>query len=118
MRIVEITQSPYPVVYHGGRAPVKNFVIPPHGAYFTPHLGATTVYGPVVTKARVFADKIYVIDYTHPQDDDILDALFDRDYEKVAEVIAQLKSEGYQAMQTVTDSEMLVVFPGTRIQVL
>lgn len=105
-------------LYHGGAKAVEQFTIPAHGAYFTPHLAAAQNYGTVITAASVGAKKIYKIDYSHDVDDEIIDALFDRDYQAVADFIAQLQAQGFDAMQTITDSEMVVVFPGTPIQVI
>jgi len=106
------------VLYHGGTKPIQQFNIPAHGVFFSPHIEWAEHYGPVLTKVRVKANKIYTIDYSHKIDMDLFDSLMDRDYKKVAEYIALLQSQGYQAMQTVSDSEMVVVFPGTAIQVI
>jgi hypothetical protein len=105
-------------LYHGGQQKISKFNIPPHGLYLSPHIEWAENYGSEVTVARVSANKVYVIDYTHDIDDDLIDALFDRDYETVAKFIKLLQSQGYQAMQSVTDSEMVVVFPGTNVQVV
>lgn len=111
-------QSVPAVLYHGGRQLIDQFKIPPYGVFFSPHIGWAKHYGPIVTAAKVDANKIYLVDYSHDIDEDIFDALLDRDYETVAKFIKLLKSQGYQALQTVSDSEMVVVFPGTAIQVL
>lgn len=111
-------ESVQDVLYHGGKHPITKFNIPAYGVFFSPHKEWAENYGPVITRAKVNADKIYKIDYNHDIDEAIVDALFDRDYETVARYVKLLQSKGYQAMQTVTDSEMLVVFPGTDIQIL
>jgi DNA-binding protein YbaB len=59
-----------------------------------------------------------LVDYTHDIDEDIIDALFDRDYVTLEKLIKALMSEGFDALQTVTDSEMIVAFPGTQIEVV
>jgi hypothetical protein len=105
-------------LYHGGEQPVTRFKIPPHGVYFSPHADWAANYGDVITQAQVNADRVYQIDYSHDIDDEIVDALFDRDYSQVAKFVRLLQAQGYQAMQSVTDSEMVVVFPGTHIEVL
>lgn len=106
------------ILYHGGNKPISKFSIPAHGVYLSPHIEWAEHYGSAITAAKVDASNVYKIDYTHDIDEDIFDALLDRDYHKVAEFIKMLKSLGYQAMQTVSDSEMVVVFPGTNIQVV
>jgi hypothetical protein len=106
------------VLYHGGDRPVTSFKIPSHGVYFSPHVDWAANYGDVITQARVHADRVYQIDYSHDIDDEIVDALFDRDYSQVAKFVRLLRAQGYQAMQSVTDSEMVVVFPGTHIEVI
>lgn len=105
-------------LYHGGRTHIDTFIIPAHGVYFSPHREWAEHYGSAITVANVHADKVYKIDYTNKIDEQIIDALFDRDYPTVAKFIRILQDKGYQAMQTVSDSEMVVVFPGTRITVL
>lgn len=106
------------VLYHGSSNPIEKFNIPPHGVYFSPHIEWAKNYGNVITSARVDANKIYLIDYKNKIDEAIMDALFDRNYETVAKFIKKLQAKGYQAMQSVSDSEMVVVFPGTSIQIL
>lgn len=120
MRITEILKESLvnQVLYHGGEKHISKFNIPPYGVYFSPHKEWALNYGDVITTARVSASKVYKIDYTHDVDDELIDALFDRDYETVAKFVSLLQSQGYQAMQSVTDSEMVVVFPGTSINVL
>lgn len=106
------------VLYHGGPKPITKFNTPPQGVYFSPHLTHAQGYGDVVTAARVNANKVYLIDYENDIDEDIMDALFDMDYRRVAKYIKLLQKQGYDAMQSISDSEMVVVFPGTPIQVL
>lgn len=114
--IVESLQQQ--VMYHGGPKPITQFRIPPYGLYFSPHREWAEDYGPIITKAHVDAKKVYVLDYNNEIDDEIVDALFDRDYPTVAKYIKQLQRQGFDAMQTVTDSEMLVVFPGTPVKII
>jgi len=105
-------------LYHGGQQTITKFKIPAYGVFFSPHREWAENYGPVITAAKVNAAKVYVLDHNNRQDDQILDALFDRDYVTLAKFVKLLQSQGYHAMQTQTDSEMVVVFPGTSIQVL
>lgn len=105
-------------LYHGGQQPIAEFKIPAYGVFFSPHREWAENYGPVITAVKVNAAKVYALDHNNRQDDQVLDALFDRDYETVSKYVQLLQSKGYHAMQTQTDSEMVVVFPGTRIQVL
>lgn len=107
-----------PVLYHGGPKPITKFNIPPYGVYFSPHIDWAKGYGDVITTAKVNAQKVYLIDYKNDIDEEIMEALFDMDYKEVAEFIKLLQAEGYQAMQSVSDSEMVVVFPGTSIEIL
>lgn len=111
------------VLYHGGEHQISKFRIPPYGVFFSPHKDWAENYGDVLTKARVNASKIYVADSSNWGDPNsfdakVLDALFDRDYKTLAVCIKVLQARGYQALQTQTDSEMVVVFPGTEIQVI
>lgn len=106
------------ILYHGSSDLITEFRIPPYGAYFSPHKDWAENYGDVITSVRVFANNVYVIDYTHDIDDKLIDSLFDRDYGEVARFIQLLQSQGYDAMQSVTDSEMVVAFPGTKIQIV
>ena len=106
------------VIYHGGSSRVDQFEIPPYGVYFSPHKDWAENYGDVITPVKVNATKIYKIDYSNDIDNDLVDALFDRDYRTVAKFIRLLQSQGYQAMQTISDSEMIVVFPGTQIDII
>jgi hypothetical protein len=117
MRIKELTES-LQVLYHGSQQPIAKFNIPAYGVFFSPHKEWAENYGPVITAAKINATKIYKIDYSHSIDESIVDALFDRDYKMVAKFVKLLQAQGYQAMQSVSDSEMVVVFPGTAIQVL
>ena len=59
--------------------------------------------------------KLYTLNEQIPGDSEIVDALFNRDYDTVAKAIIKLASLGYSAMQTQTDSEMVCVFDGTEI---
>ena len=111
--------EPLPVpLYHGGKQPITDFKIPPYGVFFSPHVEHAEVYGPVITKAKVDAKKVYLVDYENDIDEEIIDALFDRDYKTLAKFVKLLQKQGYQALQTVTDSEMICVFPGTPIEIL
>ncbi len=117
--VTETTITKLPkVLYHGGDEIITQFRVPSYGAYFSPHPEEAEVYGPKLTKAKVLAKKIYLLDYKNDVDDRIVDALFDRDYNKVSKYIKLLQKHGYDAMQSVTDSEMVVVFPGTPIEVI
>jgi len=111
------------VLYHGGEHQISKFRIPPYGVFFSPHKEWAEEYGDALTTAKVNATKVYVADsdnWNDPNSFDakVLDALFDRDYKTLAVCVKVLQARGYQALQTQTDSEMVVVFPGTEIQVL
>lgn len=119
----EASSSLPDVLYHGGENLISKFKIPPYGVFFSPHEEWAENYGDVLTQARVNATKVYVTDSSKWNDPNtfdakVLDALFDRDYKTLAVCIKVLRAKGYQALQTQTDSEMVVVFPGTEIQVL
>jgi pyrimidine deaminase RibD-like protein len=117
----DISQN-LPILYHGGNHQITKFNIPPSGVFFSPHKDWAENYGDVVTRVRVHAAKVYVVrsQSADPRgfDAKLLDALFDRDYDRLAEFIQMLQSKGYSALQTQTDSEMVCVFPGTKIEVL
>ena len=111
------------VLYHGGENLISKFRIPPYGVFFSPHKDWAENYGDALTTAKVNATKVYVADsdnWNDPNSFDakVLDALFDRDYKTLAICIKVLMRRGYQALQTQTDSEMVVVFPGTDIHVI
>ena len=119
MKISELYESlSGKILYHGGPSKISRFTIPPHGIFLTPHSDWAKQYGTDITRAKVNADKIYLVDYKNKIDEDIIDALFDRDYDTLTKLITQLKKQGYQAMQTITDSEMVIVFPGTPIRII
>ena len=111
------------VLYHGGEHLISEFKIPPYGVFFSPHKDWAENYGDALTTAKVNTTKVYVADsdnWNDPNSFDakVLDALFDRDYKTLAVCVKVLMRRGYQALQTQTDSEMVVVFPGTEIQVM
>jgi hypothetical protein len=106
------------ILYHGGGKRVAQFNIPSYGVFFSPHKSWAKNYGQQITAVRVHADRVYIVDYSGEYDDDIVDALFDRDYSTLARFVSHLSTKGYQALQTVTDSEMVCVFPGTRIEIV
>lgn len=119
LNFAEGSAPPLPkVLYHGGPKSITKFNTPPQGVYFSPHLTHAQGYGDVVTAARVNANNVYLIDYENDIDEEIMDALFDMDYKRVAKYIKLLQKQGYDAMQSISDSEMVVVFPGTPIQVI
>jgi hypothetical protein len=103
-------------LYHGTTGKFAKFNRVPHGVFFTPHIShAEVTYGKDLVICYVNILKLYTLDYDTPGDDEIVDALFDRDYESVAKTIITLSNQGYSAMQTQTDSEMICVFNGTDI---
>ena len=111
------------VLYHGGENLISKFRIPPYGVFFSPHKDWAENYGDALTTAKVNATKVYVADsdnWNDPNSFDakVLDSLFDRDYKTLAVCVKVLMRRGYQALQTQTDSEMVVAFPGTEIQVI
>jgi hypothetical protein len=120
MLILEVTQTKISeqIVYHGSDKKIAQFNIPSWGVFFSPHKKAALNYGPVLTYARVLADRVYKVDFNQDIDEDIFAALFDRDYKTLTNYIELLRSTGYQALQTVSDSEMICVFPGTKIEVI
>lgn len=110
MKISEISSNIR--LYHGTDAKqITKFNRPAHGVFFTPHKDwAQEHYGNNIISVFLRNPRIYKI-----QDEKFLDALFDRDYPVVAWYVTKLASEGYDAAQTSTDSEMVVVFPNTPI---
>lgn len=113
-----------PVLYHGGNHQIDKFDIPPSGVFFSPHKDWAENYGDVVTRVRVPAAKVYVVSSQAASEDPkgfaarLLDALFGREYNRLAKFIQILQAKGYSALQTQTDSEMVCVFPGTKIDIL
>ena len=106
-------------VYHGGKQPITKFNIPPYGVFFTPHKDWAEQYGTVVTAAKIQSPNVYIVSSDGKGfDNEVLDALFRRDYASLTKIIKLLMSRGYTALQTQTDTEMLCVFPGTNIQIV
>jgi len=105
----------YPV-YHGSTGVFKKFNRPPHGVFFTPHKDwAEEHYGTKLLTCYLNVPKLYTLDWNNRDDEKILDMLFDRDYDGLAQQIPALMQQGYAAMQTTSDSEMICAFPTTKI---
>ena len=105
----------YPV-YHGSSGVFKKFNRPPHGVFFTPHRDwAKEHYGTDIITCYINVPKLYTLNWNKPEDSTILDMLFDRDYNGLAQQIPVLMQQGYAAMQTTSDSEMICAFPTTKI---
>lgn len=100
-------------MYHGTTTSFDKFKRPNWGVFFTPHKSwATRHYGTNIVECYIWAPKVYTV---KASDDKLLDALFDRNYEILSQYIAQLQSQGYYALQTQTDSEMVCVFSNAKI---
>lgn len=105
----------YPV-YHGTTGSFAKFARPPHGVFFTPHKDwAEDHYGADIIACYLDVPKLYVLEWNNPADSEILDMLFDRDYVGLAAHIPALQQQGYAAMQTTSDSEMICAFSNTKI---
>ena len=125
MRIFEITQpaaSKPPagtrlpmILYHGSNTKIKKFNAAPQGTFFSPHKEWASNYGDVITSAYVWAPKVYTAKYNDPYGELVLDALFDRDYVTLAKFVKELQAQGYYALQTQTDSEMVCAFSNAKI---
>jgi len=102
------------VLYHGSDQEIHKFRKGPQGVFFSPYESWAANYGDVITSAYVWAPKVYIVG-DNEGDDDILDALFDRDYDTLAMYIQKLQTAGYYALQTRTDSEMVCTFPNAKI---
>lgn len=102
------------ILYHGSNSPISKFRRDPHGVFFSPHPEWAENYGNVITKAYVWAPKVYLVDDSE-FGEQVLDALFDRDYDSLAIYIKELQANGYHALQTQTDSEMVCAFSNARI---
>lgn len=89
--------------------------IPEHGFYLTKHADWASVYFADPTQYRIGELNTYRVDYTDPVDMEIVDVMADREFDKLGQHIATLAAKGYQALQTVIDSEILVIFPGVSI---
>ena len=106
-------------VFHGSMNVVNEFNRPAHGVFFTPHIDQAEVYGNIITIAKLISNNVYIVNFENKEfDNQILDALFDMDYIKLAELIKILESKGYNALQTQTDSEMICAFNSTSIVIL
>jgi len=125
MRLFEIRQKliscPYTnsviqvPLYHGTTGKFAKFNRVPHGVFFTPHRNHTKNYGDDVIVCYVNIPKLHILNTRNKDDRIIFDALFDRDYEIVAQAIKKLEKQGYYAMQTQSDSEMICVFDNAEI---
>jgi hypothetical protein len=105
----------YPV-YHGSTDVFKKFNRPPHGVFFTPHRDwAEEHYGTSIITCYLNVPKLYTLDWNNRDDEKILDMLFDRDYTALAGAIPSIQQQGYAAMQTTSDSEMICVFNNAKI---
>lgn len=102
------------ILYHGSTSEISKFRKGPQGVFFSPHKEWALNYGNVITSSYVWAPKVYILgrgDF----DEQVLDALFDRDYNSLAGYIKELQSKGYYALQTQTDSEMVCAFSNSKI---
>lgn len=128
LKIVEETSSEQAIIarflqgsalqmplYHGSQTKFDTFDRPPSGVFFSPHRDWATEYGPVIKTCYVWAPKVYTVSYRDELGADILDALFDRDYDTLAAYIQKLKAHGFYALQTRTDSEMVCAFDNAKI---
>ena len=112
----EIAGTALPMnLYHGSNSNFSKFNRRPEGVFFTPHREWAENYGSVVIPVYVWAPRVYIVDYDESIDDDIIDALFDRDYMTLSKYIKSLEEQGYYALQTQTDSEMVCVFSNAKI---
>ncbi len=59
----------------------------------------------------MWAPKVYIVQ----DDEELLDALFDRDYKFLANKIKELMQAGFYALQTTTESEMVCAFKNAKI---
>lgn len=121
MRLYEVVQSGkmagsqlQMVLFHGSTSAITKFRKNPQGIFFSPHREWAENYGNIITSAYVWAPKVYLVDDSE-FGEQVLDALFDRDYDSLAGYIKELQSAGYYALQTQTDSEMVCAFPNSRI---
>ena len=105
----------YPV-YHGTTGTFTKFKRPPSGVFFTPHKDwAEEYYGADIITCYLDVPKLYVLNWGKQEDVPILEALFDRDYDTLAMYIPELQQQGYAAMQTTSDSEMICAFSNANI---
>lgn len=92
--------------------------------FFTPHVDWAGHYAGddgYVYMFRLDAHKVCLIPGFggSERDEKILDAMFDRNYDELAVLlIHELKVEGYRALQTTTESEMVVAFDNTNIHLI
>ena len=102
-------------VYHGGSTVITEFNRPSHGICFTPHLHwAESHYGIVITKVWLISKKVYIVQ-NKGTDALLIDALLDMNYPLLIKFIRILERQGYDALQTKTDSEMICAFDSTNI---
>ena len=103
------------LLYHGSNTKIAKFKRTSQGVFFSPHEEWALKYGKILTPAYVWAPKVYIVDYKNPYGGKVLDALFDRDYAQLAIYIQELQKQGYYALQTQTESEMVCAFSNSRI---
>lgn len=102
------------LLYHGSDSLIQQFRKPPSGVFFSPHPEWAHQYGPRLTQVYVWAPKLYIVG-NDEFSEQIFDALFDRDYPALSGYIKQLQAQGYHALQTQSDSEMVCAFSNSKI---
>ena len=101
------------ILYHG----TPNEIIgdirrPPYGVFLTPHLSCAQFYAGesgYVYSYELRGARIYQLT-SSAHDEPIIDSMFDVDYPTLTHYVTEKMQEGYDAMQSPTDSEMIVAF--------
>lgn len=117
MKLNQISEKFSGIVYHGTNQPIENFEIPSYGVFFTPHIEWAKNYGSTIIAVQIEIERLYKVDYNDQFDYSIFDILMDRDYKALPLYIEKLKAKGYQALQTISDSEMIVIFPNCGVEI-
>lgn len=94
-------------VFHGSvYSDIDKFKRPPHGFFVSRYEDyATEIYGDNVYVLYINVQKILDIDRRREE----IEWIFDREYEKIAEWLKKLKSEGYDAIEIGGDGNSLLL---------
>lgn len=115
----EFVPNPFPnsivqyPLYHGTNIEFNKFLRPAHGIYVSPsRTWANDIYGQGGYVVALYANikRMY-----RPTDDSEIDPFYDREYEKVAELLREWSSQGYNACMFGGESESMVLFNGVEL---
>ena len=120
--IIESIKNPFArskvqdVLYHGTDAEFKKFNRVAHGIYVTPvRSWAEAHYGNTILEIYANVKKLIKLDYNDPEQEDIIDLFYDRDYAALAPILQQWANEGYNCCLFGGESDSMVLFGDIQI---